>query len=146
MSQTTQIEIYTDGGCDPNPGKGAWAFVIIENNKIKKEMWGTDEETTNNRMEYSALINALKHIDENQQVKAFSDSKLLVMTFNEWMMKWEQKSWKKKEPIKNLDLVKQLFELKQQKPLVKLSWVKAHNGNKWNEYVDQLCSEAIQTI
>jgi len=138
-----KLKIYTDGGCEPNPGKGAWAFVFIKDDKVIKESWGTDDETTNNRMEYSALINALKNLKDDEQADIFSDSQLLVNTFNDWMFKWEKKNWIKKGGIKNIDLVKEMFELRQQRPLVKLFWIKAHNGNKWNEYVDLICTEAI---
>ena len=150
-----KIKLYTDGCCEPNPGSGSWAYTILneDESSIIKSGTGYEKETTNNRMEYMALIEGIRYANEISKVDeivAYSDSQLLVNTFNEWMHKWETKNWirsskGKKLEIKNLDLVKELFELKSKSRIkIKLNWVKGHSGNKWNEYCDLLCSQTIR--
>lgn len=140
-----KLKIYTDGACNPNPGKGAWAFIILdENGEVVHTSADSEEDTTNNRMEYQALLNALTHVEPTDEVEAFSDSQLLVNTWNQWMHSWEAKGWKKKSgPISNLDLVQELASIKKRLPKVKLSWVRGHNGDKWNESVDEMCNSLV---
>lgn len=130
-----KVEIYTDGGCSPNPGKGKWAFAITED-EYKK---GGSESTTNNIMEMTAIIEAIgyaKHEFPNHQIIIYSDSQYCVNGFTSWMHSWQKKGWKKKKgEIMNLDLWKVLFEIKED---VVLKWVKGHNGNPMNEFVDSL--------
>lgn len=139
-----KLEIYTDGSCDPNPGFGGWAFVVILNEKVVMKKTGYEPNTTNNRMEYIAAIEAISTCSstffEYQDVTIYSDSQLLVNTYNKWVDKW-MKSKKKLETKKNLDLVKLLFEHKQKHPKIKVQWVRGHNGNKWNEFVDELAND-----
>lgn len=132
--------IFTDGGARGNPGRGGWGFVYVINDKIQNEGWGGEDYTTNNRMELTAIIEALKTIG-NIPVTLFSDSNLCVQTYNTWMEGWKAKGWHKKGGVANLDLVKQLDELKQKCPLVKLQWLPAHTGIRWNEYVDRLANK-----
>lgn len=132
------IKIYTDGGCIPNPGLGAWAFVKILGNELIEQS-GLVPNTTNNRMEYTALIKALESLDNNDYAEIYTDSMLLVDTVNTWMHSWYKKNWKKKGSIKNLDLVKQLHFLMSLKKNVTVSWVKGHSGNFYNERADFLC-------
>lgn len=138
-------EIYTDGGCFPNPGKGAWAIVMVRNGQLIDEKFGYHENTTNNRMEYLAVVNALKMVKLMKiETTIYSDSQLLVNTYNLWMDKWASKGWKRKEKngeIKNVDLVKELFELKRtMHDNVRVAWIKGHAGHRWNERCDRLCS------
>lgn len=141
-------EIYTDGGCFPNPGRGSWAFVVVKNGLMIEEKTGTDENTTNNRMEYLAVINALK-MAKLMGVPAVvrSDSELLVNTYNLWMDNWARLGWKrpgKIKEIKNLDLVQELFALKRtMQNGVVVKWVRGHNGNQWNEHCDELCNQLL---
>lgn len=136
VSQHTGI--FTDGGSRGNPGRGGWGFVHVIDNKIQKEGWGGEDHTTNNRMELTAIIEALKAVGDIDAV-LYSDSNLCVQTYNQWMIGWKAKGWKKKSgPISNLDLVQELDRLKQECPRIRVEWVKAHAGNRWNEYVDQL--------
>lgn len=133
--------IFTDGGSRGNPGRGGWGFVYVINNKIIKEGWGGEDHTTNNRMELTAIIEALKACG-NVKTTLYSDSNISVQSYNTWMEGWKKRGWKKKDgDIANLDLIKQLDALKQACPLIKLEWVKAHIGIKWNEYVDELANK-----
>lgn len=133
--------VFTDGSCDPNPGPGGWGFVWVEENEILKRGNGVAADTTNNRMEMSALVEAFKMIPTDSSVTIYSDSQLCVNTINQWAAGWEKRGWKRKTgPIKNLDLVKELWSLAQSHPNVKLEWIKAHDGSRWNEYVDVLAS------
>ncbi len=136
--------IFTDGSASPNPGPGGWGLVYVVDGKAKKELsGGTKEQTTNNRMELMAIINAFSIIEVGEHITIFSDSNLCVSTFNEWAHSWKKKGWKKKSgEIKNLDLVKEAYALFDENPNVSIKWVPAHSGWKWNEYVDELAKKA----
>jgi ribonuclease HI len=134
------FEIYVDGSCDPNPGIGGWGLILVKENKIASEYVGGEKESTNNRMELLALINALELCSEHKAktFKIFSDSQLAVKTYNEWMQKWgvEDEDCDRV----NIDLVRRLFHLKPQSDHVTVEWIKAHNGNAFNEYADKLAN------
>lgn len=133
--------VFTDGSCDPNPGPGGWGFVWVEGNEIVREANGFDPKTTNNRMELKALIEAYKVLPEDAGITLYSDSKLCVDTVNQWAAGWEKRGWKRKSgPIKNLELVQELYALANAHPHCTLQWIKAHDGSRWNEYVDALAS------
>lgn len=139
-------EVYTDGSCEPNPGLGSYAFALLENGVLLSESSGVQPRTTNNRMEYLALIRALE--EHGSIIKtAFTDSDLLVKTCMEWRFLWKKNGWvrkrRKKPPmeIKNLDLVLRLDELLNMHP-VEVVWVRGHSGNEWNEYADSLAERA----
>lgn len=131
--------IFTDGSARPNPGPGGWGVVYVRDGKVIEQRYGHDEDTTNNRMELLALIEGLKMAPTDQEIIAHSDSELCVKTVNEWAKGWERNGWRRKSgPIKNLELVQELYALSKSKPNVKLAWIKAHNGWLWNEYADSL--------
>jgi ribonuclease HI len=133
--------VFTDGSCDPNPGAGGWGVVWVEGGEIRTERSGQEPDTTNNRMELKALIEALGMLDEDARVPVYSDSQLCVKTINEWAAGWERRGWKRKTgPIKNLDLVQELWALSKTHPAVELQWIRAHDGSRWNEYADALAS------
>ena len=136
------IEIYTDGSCLTNPGSGGWAAIIKNDGNIKK-ISGSEKETTNNRMELLAPINALKEIDSNTQVIIFTDSQYVKLGITEWINKWITNNWQtsKKEDVKNKDLWIELYNLNKSLD-VKWNWVKAHAGNPMNEEVDLLAKQA----
>tara|TARA_B110000003_G_scaffold92531_1_gene94676 strand:+ start:1362 stop:1787 length:426 start_codon:yes stop_codon:yes gene_type:complete len=136
------IEIYTDGSCLTNPGNGGWAAIIKNDGNIKK-ISGSEKETTNNRMELLAPINALKEIDTNSQVIIFTDSQYVKLGITEWINKWITNNWQtsKKEDVKNKDLWIELYNLNKSLD-VKWKWVKAHAGNPMNEEVDLLAKQA----
>lgn len=130
-----KLTFYTDGGCEPNPGNGTWAFVCCEPLFHKV---GAQAETTNNRMEIIAVLEAIKFAIEKsaQEIVIHSDSEYTVNAFNSWMHKWAKKGWKGK---KNVDLFQELLRLKH-RPGIKISliWVRGHDGNKFNEIADEL--------
>ncbi len=133
--------VFTDGSCEGNPGPGGWGFVWVEDDEIRAQGSGTDPATTNNRMELTALIEAYRAMPADAQTTIFSDSEICVKTVNEWAVKWEALDWKRKTgPIKNLALVQELYRLAKAHPRVTLRWIRAHDGSRWNEYVDALAN------
>ncbi len=136
--------VFTDGSCEGNPGPGGWAWVWVEDDEIRGEGSGVDPATTNNRMELTALIQALRALPADVEITVHSDSELCVKTVNEWAAGWEARGWRRKSgPIKNLELVKELYSLALAHPKAKLRWIKAHDGSRWNEYVDALASSYL---
>jgi ribonuclease HI len=133
--------VFTDGSCDPNPGPGGWGWVWVENGEIRGQGHGREAATTNNRMELTALIEAYQALPKDAACDVYSDSQLCVKTINEWAASWEKRGWKRKTgPVQNLDLVKRLYALAGQRPGLRLKWIKAHDGSRWNEYVDALAA------
>lgn len=141
------VEIYTDGACSGNPGVGGWASVLLYGQN-KKELYGNDKETTNNRMELTAVIEALKALKRPCNVTLYSDSKYVIDSINkDWVYKWEANNWIKsdRKPALNTDLWKELLALLEVHR-VKFVWVKGHNGNEYNERCDELAVNAIKEI
>lgn len=141
------VEIYTDGACSGNPGVGGWASVLLYE-QHKKELYGNAKETTNNRMELTAVIEALKALKRPCNVTLYSDSKYVVDSVNkDWVYKWEANNWIKsdRKPALNVDLWKELLALLEIHR-VKFVWVKGHNGNVYNERCDELAISAIKEI
>jgi len=137
--------IFTDGSCDPNPGAGGWGFVWVEDDAIVEEAHGEAPDTTNNRMELQALIEAFKRLPEDAMLTIYSDSQLCVNTVNEWAPGWARRGWKRKGgPIANLELVRELYTLHLSHPNVTLAWIRAHDGSRWNEYADALASTFLR--
>ena len=136
------IEIYTDGSCLKNPGNGGWAAIINEDGKIKK-ISGNEKNTTNNRMELLAPINALKEMNASSQITIYTDSQYVKLGITEWINKWIINNWQtsKKEEVKNKDLWIELYKLNKSLN-VKWNWVKAHAGDPLNEEVDLLAKKA----
>ena len=133
--------VFTDGSCDPNPGRGGWGWVWVENGEIRGQGCGEVADTTNNRMELTGLIEAYQALPPDVKCDVHSDSQLCVKTINEWAAGWEKRGWKRKTgPVQNLDLVKRLFDLSKSRPGLRLKWIKAHDGSRWNEYVDALAA------
>ena len=138
------IKIYTDGSCLNNPGDGGWAAIINSDGKILK-ISGSEKNTTNNKMELMAPINALKKINKNKEVEIYTDSKYVKLGITEWIHKWIKNNWQtsKKEDVKNKELWAELYKLTKS---LKISWiwVKAHSGNPINEEVDLLAKKAAK--
>ena len=136
------IKIYTDGSCLTNPGDGGWAAIINIDGEIKK-ISGNEKNTTNNRMELIAPINALKYMNSKDPIEIFTDSKYVKNGITEWINTWVLNNWQtsKKEDVKNKDLWIKLYKLNQSLN-VKWNWVKAHAGDTLNEEVDILAKEA----
>ena len=139
------IEIYTDGSCLTNPGSGGWAAIINKDGKISK-ISGSEKNTTNNRMELIAPINALKDMEDNSQIKLYTDSQYVKLGITEWINKWVINNWQtsKKEDVKNKDLWIELYNLNKSLN-VNWNWVKAHAGNPMNEEVDLLAKKAANS-
>ena len=133
--------VFTDGSSHPNPGPGGWGFVWVLDGDIETEGHGASDDTTNNRMELQALIEAYRALPEDASVTVFSDSQLCVNTITKWAPGWEKKGWTRKgAPLKNLDLVKELLKLYRAHPDCPIEWMRAHAGSKWNEYADSLAT------
>ena len=136
------IKIYTDGSCLENPGKGGWAAIINDNGNIKK-INGSEKNTTNNRMELMAPINALKNMNSKEEINIYTDSQYVKLGITEWINTWIKNDWQtsKKEDVKNKDLWMELYNLNNSLN-VKWNWVKAHAGDPLNEEVDLLAKKA----
>ena len=136
------IKIYTDGSCLENPGKGGWAAIINDDGDIRK-VSGGEKNTTNNRMELMAPINALKGMSPNKEIEVYTDSQYVKLGITQWINTWLKNNWKtsKKEDVKNKDLWLELNNLNNSLD-VKWNWVKAHAGNPLNEEVDLLAKKA----
>ncbi len=131
--------VFTDGSSVPNPGPGGWGVVYVIDGEIIAERSGHHADTTNNRMELTALLEALDVVPEGTSTTVYSDSNLAVRTITEWAAGWEKRGWKRKSgPVENLDLVKKVYVGYKRRPELKLQWIKAHVGFRWNEYADAL--------
>ncbi len=134
------IKIHTDGSCLGNPGAGGWAAVIVDEQNHREEIFGGEKHTTNNRMELTAAICALKKIPAGANVELFTDSNYLKNAFtNGWLVKWKRNGWRTstRNPVLNQDLWIELDELIASRT-VNFNWVKGHAGNFFNERCDTL--------
>lgn len=136
--QQTKLIIYTDGACKGNPGIGGWGAILMYGDKVK-EIYGYAPETTNNRMELSAVIEALKVIKRSCPITIFTDSQYVKRGITEWIDGWIKKNWKN---VKNVDLWQELYPLSKQYD-IDWQWVRGHNGDKYNERADELANLAI---
>lgn len=137
-----RIEIFTDGACSGNPGPGGWG-VILRHKTTEKELSGREENTTNNRMELTAVISALKALKAPCDITLYTDSKYVMDGINQWLPKWKENNWKtanKKTPVKNIDLWQELDKLREPHS-IQWIWVKGHAGHPENERVDRLARE-----
>ncbi len=143
MTELAHVRIYTDGACSGNPGPGGWA-ALLRYGKHEKELVGSEQKTTNNRMELTAALEALRALKETCQVDFYTDSEYLKKGINEWMANWKRKGWKTsaKKPVKNQDLWKALDEAIQEHQIT-WHWVRGHAGHRENERVDRLARQAI---
>ncbi|MCH5321807.1 MAG: ribonuclease HI [Eubacterium sp.] len=133
------IDIYTDGACSGNPGKGGWAAILVYKNN-EKEIFGGSHDTTNNRMELTAVIEALRQLKEPCRVTLTTDSKYVCDAVTKgWVYSWKNNGWRKadKKPALNVDLWEELLPLLE-KHEVTFNWVRGHNGHPYNERCDKL--------
>ena len=135
-----EVQLYTDGACRGNPGRGGWGAVLVYG-RYEKEMSGGEAVTTNNRMELIAAIEGLGALKEPCKVTLYSDSKYLVEAFLQgWVESWRANGWSRgKEELKNPDLWARLYELTKYHS-VEFVWVKGHNGHSYNERCDRLAT------
>ena len=140
------VIIYTDGACRGNPGPGGWG-VLIKYKEHSKEMYGGDASTTNNKMELTAAIEALKEIKEPCEIILYTDSKYVLKGIEEWIHNWKKNGWKgsNRKPVKNIELWKKLDELRD-KHNIKWNWVKGHSGDPGNETADMLANRGLDEL
>ncbi|MEQ1484515.1 ribonuclease HI [Methyloglobulus sp.] len=140
------VIIYTDGACRGNPGPGGWGAILTYKGNTK-EFYGGEHETTNNRMELLAVINALEALTKPCNVQINSDSKYVLQGITEWMDNWKKRGWKtaSKSPVKNEDLWRRL-DAARLPHNVKWVWVKGHSGDTGNDRADQLANLGIDSL
>ena len=135
-----EVQLYTDGACRGNPGRGGWGAILVYG-RFEKELSGGERETTNNRMELLAAISGLEALREPCEVTLYSDSKYLVDAFLlGWVYSWRNHGWRRgRDELKNPDLWARLLALTE-KHKVSFVWVKGHNGHDYNERCDALAT------
>ena len=140
------VIIYTDGACRGNPGPGGWG-VLIKYCESSKQLYGGDVSTTNNKMELTAAIMALKEIKEPCKIILYTDSKYVLQGIEEWIHNWKKRGWRgaNKKPVKNIELWKELDELRDEHN-IKWNWVKGHSGDPGNETADMLANRGIDEL
>ena len=142
-----EVTIYTDGACSGNPGKGGWGAILMCGN-LRKEISGAEKETTNNRMELTAPIEALKLLKKPCIVKIYSDSAYLVNAFLQgWIYNWQKNGWKTsdKKDVKNKELWEEIYKYTK---IHKIEWikVKGHSDNEFNNLCDKMAVNAIKGL
>lgn len=146
MSDSSVVEIYADGACKGNPGPGGWgAWLSIAGHE--KDLCGGELNTTNNRMELTAVIRALEALKRECKVKIYTDSVYVQKGITEWVHGWKARNWttSDKKPVKNVDLWKNLDRLVQQHQ-IEWIWVKGHAGNAGNERADALANKGVDQV
>jgi ribonuclease HI len=143
---TQAIEIYTDGACRGNPGPGGWGALLI-NGQHEKTLYGGEPETTNNRMELTAAIEALNALSKRRNVILYTDSKYVMDGINEWLPNWKKRGWKTaaRKLVKNKDLWQALDEAVQRHD-IDWRWVKGHSDNPGNDMADELANQGIDEL
>lgn len=142
-----KVELYTDGACRGNPGVGGWGAILVYGGR-EKELSGGEKQTTNNRMELTAVIEGLSSLKEPCEVTVYSDSKYFIDAIDKgWALSWQKKNWIKsdKKPALNPDLWEKILSLLKYHK-VSLVWVKGHNGHHYNERCDALATSYADSI
>ena len=137
------MEIFSDGACRGNPGPGGWG-VLLRAKGVEKELWGGEADTTNNRMELTAVIRALEALKRPCRVRLYTDSQYVQKGISQWIHRWKRSGWRTadKKPVKNEDLWRRLDELAQMHK-IEWHWVKGHAGHPENERADRLANKGI---
>ncbi len=144
-----KIIIYTDGACKGNPGPGGWGAILRSTGHVEKELFGGEALTTNNRMEMTAVIEALGALKRPCQVDLFVDSKYVLQGITEWLPSWKARGWKTaaKQPVKNVDLWQKLDTLVNTAGhTIEWVWVKGHAGDPGNERADALANLGVEKV
>ncbi|MAM71989.1 MAG: ribonuclease HI [Gammaproteobacteria bacterium] len=141
------VIIYTDGACRGNPGPGGWGAVLQHGENLL-ELYGGETETTNNRMELTAVIKALEALKYPCDIQLYSDSKYVLQGISEWLANWKKRGWRTaaKKPVQNVELWQQLDALVEQQGNIQWHWVKGHSGDPGNELADQLANKGIDEL
>lgn len=143
MADLPRVTIYTDGACEPNPGPGGWAALLLAG-KTEKELVGSDPHTTNNRMELTAAVQALRALSKPCKVDLYTDSQYLRRGITEWLPDWRRRGWKRKGgTLANIDLWKALEAALAQHE-ISWHWVRGHAGDRYNQRVDSLATRALR--
>lgn len=139
-----RVELFTDGACKGNPGPGGWG-ALLRMGGHEKELSGSEPDTTNNRMEMTAIIKGLSALIEPCDVALYTDSKYVIDGITKWVHGWQKRGWKTaaKKPVLNEDLWRELIDMSARHN-VSWNWVKGHSGHPENERVDQLASERAE--
>lgn len=146
MESLDQVTIYTDGGAAPNPGPGGWGALLIAASGAERELSGAEPDTTNNRMELTAAVEALRALKRPCAVEFYTDSQYLRRGITEWLPGWQMSGWQRKRgEVANLDLWQALSAETRRHQIV-WRWVKGHAGNRYNERVDRLATAARERI
>ena len=137
------VEIYSDGACRGNPGPGGWG-VLLRSRGTEKELWGGEADTTNNRMELTAVIRALEALKRPSRVRLYTDSQYVQKGISQWIRQWKRRGWRtaERKPVKNIDLWQRLDELAAVHE-VEWHWVRGHAGHVENERADRLANMGI---
>lgn len=140
-----QDGVFTDGSCSGNPGPGGWGAVRAAGGEVVAQRYGADPATTNNRMELTAIAEGLLLIEPHEAVDVYTDSRLVVQTLTQWAAGWERRGWKRSTgEVQNLDLVQRAYALAKERPRVRIQWIRAHDGSRWNEYADALATAYLR--
>ncbi|UCD69272.1 MAG: ribonuclease HI [Betaproteobacteria bacterium] len=144
--ESKPIEIYTDGACKGNPGPGGWG-VLLRWNGREKELYGGERQTTNNRMELQAVIEALSALKRPSEVRLHTDSQYVHNGIRSWIHNWKRRGWKTadKKPVKNVDLWQKLDTLTEEHR-IEWVWVRGHAGHDGNERADALANRGVETV
>jgi len=140
------VMLYTDGACKGNPGPGGWG-ALLQYKGVEKELWGGEPETTNNRMELTAVIEGLKALKRPSRVRIVTDSQYVKNGMQQWIHNWKRNGWRTaaKKPVKNAELWRELDRLVNLHQ-VEWEWVRGHSGHPENERVDALANKAIEEM
>ena len=143
MTDPQHVTIYTDGACEPNPGPGGWAALLIFG-RHEKELSGAESRTTNNRMELTAAVQALGALSQPCKVEFYTDSEYLHRGITEWLPDWHRRGWKRKTgKLANIDLW-QVLEASIEQHDISWHWVRGHAGDRFNQRVDSLARKAMR--
>jgi ribonuclease HI len=144
-SADNRVLVFADGACKGNPGPGGWG-AILRTGTHEKEICGGERQTTNNRMELTAVIRALESLKRHCNVKVYTDSQYVQKGISEWLPQWKRRGWRTagKKPVKNEDLWRELDELAQ-KHKVEWHWVRGHAGHVENERADALANRGVES-
>ena len=146
VTEKQAVDIFTDGACSGNPGPGGWG-AILRIGEVEKELFGGEAETTNNRMEMTAVIQALRALSRPVKARVYTDSQYVQKGISEWIHGWKRRGWKTadKQPVKNVDLW-QALDTEAARHEIEWLWVRGHDGHAENERADALARRGVDQV